>query len=313
MSSESDQSWYRLETLVQSPEVASALLWQLGALGVEIQDRETFMEGVVFAPVPEGWSRLIAFFDEISFFDEDDDDRRIDELVMKSFEETNVAAELVSFAPYDDRSWETAWMAFFKPVLLSRRSIVGPPWEDFEAPVGGTKIVIEPGMAFGTGTHETTQLCAQMLDDLLDDDVSSSVLDVGCGSAILSILAARHGATPVIGTDIDAYAIEVARENLRVNEIDHLVELSTTPVEDIEGTFDIVVANILGHILLSLKEGLRARVGPGSSLILGGITELTVDELERAFVEPGWRLIDRRQAGEWISLHLLREDEETPR
>jgi ribosomal protein L11 methyltransferase len=189
--------------------------------------------------------------------------------------------------------------------------MVGPPWENFDAPPNGCKVIIEPGMAFGTGTHETTQLCAQILDDLLDGAHPLSVLDVGCGSAILSILAAHLGASPILGTDIDAHAVWVARDNLRINEVEDRVELVTTPVEDIAGQYDIVVANIIAHILLVLREGIQARVAPGASLILGGITELSEEAIIEAFVTPGWRLVDRRQGGEWISMHLIRDEGES--
>lgn len=301
-----DETWRRLEVLVQDADVAAALIWRLGALGVEVQDRETYMEGVTFAPIPEGWARLIAFFAADEAHDQDTANE-----IMSALDAAGMTSELVSFADYDDRSWETAWKEFFKPLRLSRRSTVGPPWEDFEAPPEGTKVIIEPGMAFGTGTHETTQLCAQILDDLLDARAPSSVLDVGCGSAILSIVAAHLGASPVIGTDVDAHAVSVARENLAINGVADQVSLSTIPVQDIEGTFDIVVANIIAHILLTIEEPLKARVGPGDSLILGGITELSETDILKAFVVPGWRLIERRQAGEWISMHLVREAEES--
>src|SRR5699024_1151004 len=147
--------------------------------------------------------------------------------------------------------------------------------EEFKAPAGGTKLVIEPGMAFGTGTHETTQLCAAKLDRLLadapEDQPPPSVLDVGCGSAILSMLAARLGAQPVVGIDVDPVAVEVARQNLACNELTEQVDLSTRPLAKIARHYDLVVANILTHILLELRDDLLQRVRPGGTLLLSGI------------------------------------------
>src|SRR5690554_55974 len=242
--------WYRLELLVNDAEPATTMLWDCGALGVEVQDTETFMEGDPMAPLPDGKTRLIAFFEHPADATEFEDDKRAIQALTSSKSEP----EIVSYALYTDKSWETAWMDFFKPLALSKRVMVGPPWETFEAPAGGTRLVIEPGMAFGTGTHETTQLCAQILDDLLAarpaDAPPASLFDVGCGSGILAMAARRLGAYPVLGIDNDAVAVGVANDNLVVNALQDDMALTTTPLEDVTELYDIVVANILPHVLL---------------------------------------------------------------
>src|SRR5690554_1922877 len=285
--------------LVPTFQTDSHVLWELGALGVEVQDRDTFMEDAPFAPLPDGKNRLIAFFDE--------GDKKAAELESAILARL-AGVEIVGVAPYNDRSWETAWMAFFRPVRLSRRVVAGPSWEELQAPDDGMTIIIEPGMAFGTGTHETTQLCGAILDELLDARQAPTVLDVGCGSAILSILAAGLGASHVVGVDIDATSIEVAKDNLRANDVteEHIV-LSTTPLAKVEGTYDIVVANILAHILLGLRDDLLSHVAPGGDLLLSGIPDFERDRLIEAFTEPGFTLQDHRQSGEWVALHLRRE------
>lgn len=298
--------WYRLELLVNDAEPATTLLWDCGAQGVEVQDHETFMEGAPMAPLPDGKTRLIAFFehdaDTIQTSPPADDQRALEVLTA-----SNSEPEIVSYAPFTDRSWETAWKDFFKPLALSKRVIVGPPWETFEAPEGGTRLVIEPGMAFGTGTHETTQLCAQILDDLLAkipaDAPPASLFDVGCGSGILAMAARRLGAKPVLGIDNDAVAVGVANDNLVANDLQNDVVLNTTPLEDVTENFDIVVANILPHVLLELREDLIARVAPNTGkLILSGITEDKAAEVIAGFTTPGWKLTEQRQAAEWVAL-----------
>lgn len=295
--------WYRLELLVNDAEPATTLLWDCGALGVEVQDTETFMEGAPMAPLPDGKTRLIAFFEHAANTSAPDDDKRAVAALIAS----NSEPEIVSYALYTDKSWETAWMDFFKPLALSKRVMVGPPWETFEAPAGGTRLVIEPGMAFGTGTHETTQLCAQILDDLLAarpaDAAPASLFDVGCGSGILAMAARRLGAQPVLGIDNDAVAVGVANDNLVVNELQNDMALTTTPLEDVTDLFDIVVANILPHVLLELREDLIARVVPVTGqLILSGITEDKAAEVIAGFSQPGWRHVELRQAAEWVAL-----------
>lgn len=288
-----NESWFRLELLTSSSEGLLGSLWGMGALGVEVQDRETFMEDGSIPPVPEGRVRVIAFFDE--------------EPAWEALVAGSDAHAVVSAAAYDDRSWETAWKEFFKPLALSRRSMVGPPWESFEAPAGGVKIVIEPGMAFGTGTHETTRVCGAILDQLIADTSPRSLLDVGCGSGILSMLACGLGVSHVDGVDVDEVAVEVARENLRVNGFEDRIDLSTRSLAEL-GRYEVVVANILAHILLNLREALLACVDEAGALVLSGVTTDQADEFLTAFTAPGFVLERREELGEWAAFVLRRSD-----
>jgi ribosomal protein L11 methyltransferase len=301
-----DDNWYRLEILVEEGRSvdATALLWEFDAAGVEVQDRETYADDDTIAPVPEGTHRLVGYYQCATRADAVELEQRIvDELSA-----ADIVPLSIEGAPYDDRTWETAWKDYFVPTQISARVSVGPPWEDFSAPEGGTKIVIEPGMAFGTGTHETTQLCAEAIDRLIAEaDSAPSLLDVGCGSAILSMIARRLGAEPVVGIDVDETAVEVAEENLRVNDLTGQVELSTTPVDDLEADFDIVVANILAHILIHIAEPLMARVAPGGRLVLSGIADDQDDDVRLAFVGSDFVEVRSEQRGEWIMIELRRE------
>lgn len=278
-----DEVWYRLELLCARPEPVVSTLWARGALGVEVQDVDTFMEDGSIAPVPEGMTRLIAFFDTPF------DDSSVD------------GCEVVSNARYDDRSWETAWKKYFRPVAISERAVVGPPWESFEAPTGGVKIVIEPGMAFGTGTHETTGLCAALLDEAIATSEPQSFLDVGCGTGILSMIAVGLGVPRVVGVDVDENAVEIAVENLRLNAMAGTAHFSTTPLRRL-GTFDVVVANILARILLEIQTDLVLRVKRNGSLILSGITTEQAEEFLAAFDASDLELVEQRARGEWVAL-----------
>lgn len=276
--------WYRLELLTREPETVASGLWGRGALGVEVQDRDTFMEDGSIAPVPDGVARLIAFFDRPF----DDHDSLGDDV------------EVISNTRFDDRSWETAWKKYFKPVQLSRRSIVGPPWETFDAPSDGVRIEIEPGLAFGTGTHETTGVCAELLDEVIAGREVSSMLDVGCGTGVLAMIAAGLGVSAISAVDNDPIAVEVAIENLRRNKLQSAVHVSGTPLPRL-GVYDLVVANILAHILLRLRTDLHARVASGGTLITSGITTDQADEFQREFADPEFALIERRDRGEWVA------------
>lgn len=293
--------WYRLTLLVDAArgEEAAALLWEQAAEGVEVYDSETYAEDNSIEPPPTGHTRLVSYF-QVETPEHADLARQG---VLQALASMSIAPGLVQFEPFTDVSWQTAWMDFFKPIAISERAVVGPPWEEFEAPTGGIKIVIEPGMAFGTGTHETTQLCAAKIDRLLADNAGAealSLLDVGCGSAILAMIAQRLGARPVVGIDHDPTAIEVARENLKVNGFGDEIDLSTRPLAAIEQTFDIVVANILAHILIDLRDDLLARVRPGGVLLLSGITDTQVSSIQVAFAHKQFTQIDLEQKGEWV-------------
>lgn len=280
---QADSVWYRLELLTTASESVASALWGHGALGVEVQDRHTYMEDGSISPVPDGTARLIAFF-------------------HAPFDTTRLSddVEVVSNNRFDDVSWKTAWMEHFKPLRLSARSIVGPPWEEFEAPEGGVKVEIEPGMAFGTGTHETTGVCATLLDELIAAHAPKNVLDVGCGTGVLSMIAAGLGVERVAGVDNDPIAVDVATENLRRNGMQDRVHVSKTPLPRL-GVYDLVVANILAHILLDLGPDLVARVGPSGHLVTSGITVDQADSFAADFADPELELIERRDRGEWAA------------
>lgn len=301
-----NENWYRLELLIEVGHTvtATSILWEFDAAGVEVQDHETYMEDETIPPVPEGTNRLVAFFQRPG----PREAAELEQDVTDALQSAGIVPLALECARFTDKSWETAWKDYFKPAQISPRVVVGPPWEDFEAPEDSTKIVIEPGMAFGTGTHETTQLCAEKIDRLLAEaGEPQTVLDVGCGSAILSMIAHRLGADVVDGIDVDETAVEVARENLRVNDLAGDIELSTTPVDAMEKTYDIVIANILTHILLHIREGLQQRVAPGGILLLSGITDEQVDEVREAFVGGDFSEVGMTQKGEWVCFELRRE------
>lgn len=285
--------WYRLELLTSSPEQDSALVCDLGAKGVEIQDSSTFMEdGSIVAP-PEELTRIIAYFDAENGSD-------------PGMPDALASREHVRWERYDDTSWQTAWKDYFKPQHLSPRIVVGPPWESFEAPADGVKIEILPGMAFGTGTHETTQLSARAIDQHIAAGFDGSMLDVGCGSAILSIAARMLGVQEIVGLDLDQDILAVARENLSANRIESGVELSTQSVHELGREFDLVVANILAHILRGLRDELIEATRPGGTLIVCGITTEQSDDFQAHFDVEALEMIRKEVDGEWVLLEYER-------
>lgn len=206
-----------------------------------------------------------------------------------------------------DPNWRDRWKRWFTGFRVSDHLAVLPPWEEPEGPEDGLTLVIEPGMAFGTGQHETTWLCLEHLENLrVAGRLPGSMLDVGCGTGILAIAAAKMGVGRVTAVDVDPDAIACARENALINGVAHRLELSTTPAADLPEAYPLVVANILGHILLVLADDLVARTAPGGQLILSGLLETQRPDLLEAFETRGCRLETSATRGPWTRLDMRR-------
>lgn len=279
----------RCEVPLDLAEVAAFHLHEAGAEGVEVQD-----EGVRpppgAPPRPEGKAVLTGYFPG-----EADAEALVAEI------QERIPDAIVSFERRDDESWADTWKLHFQPVKVRDSFWVVPPWE--RAPEGADSIVIEPGMAFGTGGHESTALCLDYLPDLVRPGMS--VLDLGCGSGILGIAAARLGARPVLMVDNDPVAVEVARKNAEANGHPE-IGTSGTPVEELEATFELVLANILANTLIELAPAIVDRMRPGGGVILSGITRDQADEVRAAYENLGLRFREERNQGEWSALHLER-------
>ncbi len=189
--------------------------------------------------------------------------------------------------------WHDKWKRFFKPLRVGRRLVVKPTWEDYIP--GPDEIVIEmdPGRAFGVGSHASTRLILQKLEKMSDAGLIKNmrVLDVGTGSGILAISAARLGAREVIAIDIDLDAVETARKNVHLNNVHEQVFVSNAPLWEIEGPFDLVLANIDRDSLLLLSKELSAQVASNGLLLLSGILDHQADGIEKGFGNQGLKLV----------------------
>jgi ribosomal protein L11 methyltransferase len=201
-----------------------------------------------------------------------------------------------SIATQEDSDWMEAWKAAFGPTPLTPRWTVMPPWLAASGQSADV-LIINPGTGFGTGTHETTRLAAALLEEQVV--AGAGLLDVGTGSGILALLGARLGASPVLGLDVDADALENAAENRALNGGDDRIKLSLVPVGEVVDTFPVVVANIIAPVLLELAPAIAARVARSGRLILSGLLADQVDEVSAAYRAQGFVELRRTAAGEW--------------
>lgn len=207
--------------------------------------------------------------------------------------ETSISLEEV---PYED--WSIAWRKHFRPVFPTPKIAICQPWESVSAPEGGFTILIEPKMAFGTGHHESTRLALKMLSKVLGE--GDQVLDVGTGSGILSIAAVKLGAGEVTGIDTDPLAVENAGENLVLNGLEGRVNFFKGSVSDVDGLFDLVVANLLSSILIPMLPSLKRCLNSRSGLILGGILDREQTKFLEAVQAIGLVVEQVDQEGEWM-------------
>jgi ribosomal protein L11 methyltransferase len=215
------------------------------------------------------------------------------------------------FTPIQQTNWAEAWKEHYQPIAVGERLMIVPAW--LEQPAGERiPIRIDPGMAFGTGTHPTTQLCLHALEKAAGQPGQNwQVIDLGCGTAILAIAALKLGASHALGVDIDPEAIQAARENAATNGVTENLELGLGSLAEIQaGAFSvqqahIVLANILAPVLIRLLgEGLANLIAEGGVLILSGILQEQADEVQAAAEKHGLRLIARQQSGDWVALSV---------
>ena len=297
-----------ISTNTEGADIVSEALLRQGAVGTQIIDRADVPDPAK----PNGYWELI-------------DPKMIDEMpedvqVKAWFESVealrgleNILKALPDMAGFDlgslavrsqgvqEQDWSECWKQYYKPFRAGERLVIKPSWESWDARPGDLIIELDPGMAFGTGTHETTAMCVEMIEKHYR---GGKVLDVGTGSGILAIAAARLGATEVLGVDIDPMAVRVAKENIEKNGLTDVIEVREGDlVAGLDGVkCDFAVANILADVIALLAGPLRRHLTPGAQFVCSGILREREEDVKQVLTENGYRLFDRLQKGDWVAL-----------
>lgn len=221
---------------------------------------------------------------------------------IKEWKEFGADLEFCGAGEVKKSEWAEAWKKYFKPIAISEKLLIRPSWLDDE-PLPGQKVLeINPGMSFGTGQHATTNYCLKCIDRFAGQ--KRSLLDAGCGSGILAIAGALLGYGPVDAFDFDPEAVNVTEENARLNHVDNMINLSVGNAADWQGRqekYDLVCANILGHLLIAFRFNIVSWVAPGGILVLSGILDRDFDKVSAAFAEVGMKEQERFKDKDWTS------------
>lgn len=204
--------------------------------------------------------------------------------------------------------WAQAWKAHYQPLRIGRRLLIRPRWIDVAPADGDIVIALDPGMAFGTGTHPTTQLCLQALERVIQP--GQVALDLGCGSGILSIAAVKLGARRLLALDIDAIAVAATRDNAIYNDVAKRITAQQGSLDSVRSAarrFDLLIVNILARVIIQLAEqGLGEIVRPGGTALFSGIIDEQADEVAAALDRAGLSIVARQRHGDWLLFETRR-------
>lgn len=202
---------------------------------------------------------------------------------------------------HDDSEWKDNWKEYFKPKKVSERIVVKPTWEEYEKKDDEIVLEIDPGMAFGTGTHETTSLCIKALEEYMKE--GAEVLDVGCGSGILSIAAALLGAKDVLGIEIDPVAVDISKENILLNHVENVAKAQYGDLtKGVDYKADIVVANLMADLVMMLTDDVAKHMKPGAKFISSGILDEKLVTVADYIRGKGFAIDEVKQDGMWCAI-----------
>ncbi|MEK4424540.1 50S ribosomal protein L11 methyltransferase [Solibacillus sp. FSL K6-1523] len=305
--------WTELSILTthEAVDAVTNILHEAGANGVVIEDSKELDKeridkfGEIYALNPQDFPKtgviVKAYLSASSFLSETVEEIKLAIANLVNFD-INIGENVLTLCEIDEEDWATAWKQYYHPVKISERFTIVPTWEEY-TPVSTDELIIEldPGMAFGTGTHPTTVMCLQALEEVVKK--GDTVVDVGTGSGVLSIGAAMLGAKSVHALDLDEVAVTAARENIALNKVDSVVEVFHGNLLDtVKEPADIVVANILADIIISFTDDAYSIVKSGGLYVTSGIIGAKKDDVKEALEKSGFIIEEVLMMEDWVAI-----------
>ena len=305
--------WMELavNTTTEGSDLAASILYDAGAAGVVIEDPE---DARALLRQEDSWDyvetgALNTKGDAVTVkgylpVDQDLRDRLElvrDRLAGLAYDNANYGPLELTTGKVEDRDWAECWKKYYKPVRIGQNIVVKPSWEDYRPKTRDIVVAIDPGMAFGTGTHESTALCIELLEKHVTR--GARVIDVGCGSGILSVVSAKLGAVMVEAYDMQKMAVDITRANAKQNGVDRFVKARQADLLDrVRGRADIVVSNIAADAIIRMSPRVTAHIKPEGRFIASGIIRDTKREVCAALEYYGMTVLEEKRRNEWVAL-----------
>lgn len=297
-----------IHTKNDAVDLIASMLYDIGVKGIEIIDpslsdeekEHLIVDYIDDGLIPTSNVKIICYFSS-----EENLDEKL-EAVKQILEETSKFVDIgegtVETILTKETDWADNWKKYYKPFRVGENIVIKPTWESLtEQKEGDIVIDIDPGMAFGSGTHETTSMCINHLQKYIKSN--QHIIDVGCGSGILSIVAGKLGAKKVEAIDVDKAAVKVAAENVKLNNMEHIVTVSHGDLLDkTNEKADLVVANIMADIIIILMDDIKRVLKKGGILITSGIILDRKEQVKAKIESTGFEIIDITQDGEWVAI-----------
>lgn len=300
-------------TTNEGVEAVSEIFYQAGITGLAIYNPKDLEQ---FNSHPGDWD----YVDEALFIDEED------EVLVKGYlpdeaqsydkiqQIRNSLAELlekdlgidigkgtIELSNIKEEDWANNWKKYYKPRKIGNKIVIKPSWEPYVPEKGDIVLEMDPGMAFGTGSHETTSMCIELLEDRIFPH--TRLLDLGCGTGILSIAALLLGAQSAVAVDIDSNAVRVAEENAKANKVlDRISIIQGDLLDKVEGKYDIIVANIIADVIIDLSKHIKSYLNPDGAFIASGIIKDRIKDVESALAKQGFKITEKKTKGEWVAI-----------
>lgn len=312
-----DKDWMEVSIITSSDavEAVSAILYNTGVKGVSVEDPNDAQHikehSYDYDYIDE---KILNMKDETivkAYYKYDEKFQNIVEYIEESvnkLSEYNIdpGKKIIIVKKVNEDDWENNWKKYYKPYRAGKKIVVVPMWEKYDKKPEDIIIELDPGMAFGTGTHETTRMCIKALEKNVKP--CDTVFDIGCGSGILSIAASKLLANKITGVDLDPVAVASAKENVELNKAANVEILQGDLVDVIDGKADIVVANIMADIIISLCDNVCDYLKPCGFFITSGIIKNMQNAVETKLIKTGFKIIDTNTEGEWVCITAQTEE-----